>query len=422
MIYTLYILFFGIWLYNTYNRYGFNASCFILSLYLVGTVNCFLMSIIYPNYITHPDRVTIFSVSIHITLLWLLMYPLIRYINSFRIENFISTEWILKFISGLIIISAIFSFYFSMKDIGRIFTYGNLLTARTASMNGDFTNNLVLNYGIIGYFSSLCLPLSFLAVFLALYMKFCLHRFNGLSTSLLFCSLCYPLNQLVGVGRDGIVFWIFYITFTLILLKQYIDFKRYKKFFFCCGIILIIVFCMLMAISNDRFENSQYGVLHSLMRYGGEQFYLFSYDLKRFFDEGYSNVSELFELFSGKSAETSNLNERIKADYFLNTFSTIAGSIIKRVGFYNTLEIFICGFFIFTFIFKKETKTSIEYPAKTFGMILYADVVIKGFFYFYHYARFIQFTFLLVILIAYLGYKFTTNNNRIIYKPIPPLK
>lgn len=418
MIYFLYISFFSVWLYRTYKRYGFNASCFILSLYDVGSINCFLMSVIYPDYIAFPERITITSVSTHIFLIWLLMYPLIRYINSFKIENFICTEWIIKILSYLIIFSSFISLILSFKDIGRIFSFGNLLAARESSQEGDFTGNLVLNYGIIGYFASFCLPLSFLAVFLSFYLKFCIRKFSTLSKLLLISSLSYPINQLVGVGRDGIVFWIFFIVFTMILMKRFIDFKKYRSFIIGCSIFICGALIMLSLISKDRFEDSQYGVFHSLLRYGGEQFYLFSYDYKRFQDEGYSNIPELFELFSGQSANMSYLNQYIKADYFLNTFSTFAGSIIKRIGYHDTLKIFLCGFLIFMLIFKPERKNNIEYPAKTFGMILYSDIIIKGFFYFFHYARFIQFAFLFVIVFAYLGYKFT-NNTRIIYRPRP---
>lgn len=415
MIYLIYILFFYIWTALIYRKHGFNISCFLILIYLIGAVNCCLISNLYPDYIKHPDRITLKSIAAHILLLWLFMYPLIRYANGIKLSNLKISDEAIKTFAIIIIIPSILSIAISLVDLGQIFAFRDLSKARMATLNGDISQSYVANYGIIGYIPTFGTKISFLSLLLAFYLKFYIRKHQKLANWLIICSFSMPINNFTSAGRDGFVRWFLFLIACLILFKKYIDFKQNRKLILAVCAFLICIGTLFMAITYDRFKDSDNGVFFSFMRYGGEQFYLFSYGFQRFFDQGMTDYSHIFPIITQEKFDMMNMNQRFRADYFLNTFPTFVGTFVLYLGFYKALFLCICAFFFFNLAFWKPTRYPHISLTKIVGFSFYFEIVLAGFFYLMHGERFAQGAIVLYICAAYLISHFKRNANKVLF-------
>lgn len=411
MLFWLYIIFFLYYIFSIYKKHGFNSSCFILSIYLVGAINCLIIYSLYPSYIKHPERITIDSVLAHITLLWLFFYPLFNYGNTLKVENICMPERIIRILSFILITTSCIAILFALKDIGQILVYKDLGAARYAATGGEFSQNYVKNYGIIGIIPAFGANSSLISLFLSLYLKFYKKNHPSISNLLFISSLAMPLNNLTSVGRDGFVRWILFLIFCAIILKKYIKIREHKKFLFTLSSILVIIIIIFANITTDRFDkkNFEYGPIFSLLRYGGEQFYLFSYGFHRFFYDGMTDIQHLFPLLTNLDFDIFRLNKRFVADYFLNTFPTFVGSFVMYLGFYNALFLCLSAFFGGYLLLWKEKRYQKVSSTKMMIYLFYSEIVIAGFFYFFHGGKMAQLVITSITLISYLGSKFSLN-------------
>lgn len=401
MFIFLYVIFFSIWALQNYKQYGLNISVLIILIYLVGAINGCCIYLFYPLEIKFPERITFNSVSAHILLLWLFMYPLVRYGNSLKVNNLIIKEYRLRVYSWFVIIPSLLCILASSSDIFKVFAYGDLSAAREAYVTGDISSQYVKNFGPVGYIMCLGPSISFLSLFLFCYYKFYLKK-NGLLVNLLFIgSFGIVINNLAIAGREGFIRWIFYSIACFVFFRKYIIFKRFKKLFIGIGIFAAIMLIIFARITLDRFEDSTYGPLYSILSYSGQQFYYFSYGFDRFANEGYGALGKLFPLITNERAEAFNINSFVSADFYLNTFSTFVGSFIKEGGFENTLFLAIGAFIFLLLTFWKKYKF-VKYSLPILiGYLFYYEIIMMGFFYFLHYLRFTQLTILFYIVLAF---------------------
>lgn len=397
---SLYVIFFSIWFFLIYRKNGLNISSYIVGIYLFGMVCGILYVYCYPI-VEHPERITIASVSSHILFLWLFLYPLVRYGNTLRPDHIKISRIALDIFSWFIIVPSLLSIIISLGDIGAVLSFGNLLDARNAFITGDISNLYISRFGALGYFIAIGPQLSFIALFLTFYRIFYLKN-NSLTTKLLMLSsLGIVINNLAIAGREGIIRWILFAGFCLVFFKEYIDFRKHKKLFLSLSVVLVGILAFFMMISIDRFENSEYGVFASFLRYGGEQYYLYSYNFHFFADKGLQSIGQMFPLFSGKSLDIYDQNKLIVVDYFLNTFSTFVGSFIKQTGLFNTFIVSICAFLLFFLVFWKSKRISTPTLSKTVAFLFCYEIVLLGFFYYLHGTRMTQFSIILYIVIAF---------------------
>lgn len=333
-----------------------------------------------------------------------MMYPIIRYGNSIKIENINVSYRTLKIFSWFIVICTISCVIISIMDIGRIMLYGDFRQARDAYMMGEFeTEAPVKRFGPIGYFYAMGRLVSFIATFLFFYWKFYLKR-NQLITILLFIgSFTIAFDNLTIAGRDGIIRCVLFYLANYTLFKRYIIFKQNKGTIATLLILLAVGGYFFSAISSDRFQKSKRGVLFSFVRYGGEQFYLFSYNYQRFFDEGIYSIKTMFPLIYGDQYSAHDLNKKARADFYLNTFATIAGSFVQRVGVINSIFLVLCGFITLSLLFWRKYKFSPNISlAKIISFLILYEVLLLGFFYYMHYTRNLQLYLIFCIVFAYL--------------------
>ncbi len=400
----IYIFFFSIWLRSIYVKYGFNISAFLISLYLIGSMLCGAIMVFYPDYIKHYDRITLASVSTHIAILFLLMYPIIRYGNSIKVENIHISLPTLRLFGWFVVICSISSIIASLFDILKLFALGNFQVIRNNYLAGNLDmGSPAKRYGIIGYVIAMGPLLSFTATFLFFYLKFYLKQSNLLVMLLLVSTFTMAMNNLTIAGRDGIIRTILFYIANYTLFKKYISLKNNRLYIYLIAIFALISVIFFSAISNDRFKQSERGIFFSLIRYGGEQFYLYSYNHQRFHDKGMESFETMLPLIYGDSYIAHDLNTRAKADFYLNTFATIAGSFVQRIGVINTV-LFSCAVFISLLLifYRKYKYTPHIGLAKIITFLLFYEIVLLGFFYYIHYSSYVQKYMLISIILAYL--------------------
>lgn len=397
----LYVLFFGAWASLIYSKNGFNISCFIVTLYLIGSIFSNCIFCFYTPYIEHPERITWLSVICHIVLLWLFMYPLVRFGNAVRADKLKLNLKALDIYSWAVAVPSLLSVLVSGFDVVQIFAFGNFLDARMAAMGGEISNLYVSRFGVLGYIISFGPQLSFISTFLAFYYKFYLNKNNLLANLLVVCSLSIVLNNLAITGREGLIRWIFYCASCAVFFKKYIKYKNHKLLFNVAGIFLALIMIMFSLITSDRFEEDDYGPFFSILRYGGEQFFLFSYDFNRFFDSGYGSLAEVFPVITQQIPEIYDINSKVYADYYLNTFSTFVGTFLKEAGFWPTFALAVFSFICLSMIFWRKSKFICLSLTKLIGFLFYYEVVLLGFFYFLHIGRMTQLSMVVYILLAW---------------------
>lgn len=403
----LYIFYFSVWLFREKKKYGYTVSFYLIALYFFSSISGGILFLFYPETIKYPERVTLLSVSSHLLLLTLFLYPVIRFGNHLRIENLHVKRERLDQYAWCVVIASMLSMVASVPNIIRVFSFGNLREARTEVIYGDFTFSFVEQYGVIGYFLSLGMFISFVALILFFYYFFYLRTKGKLPIFLFVSSFATVVVNLAGAGREGFIRWFFCLFFAFFLFRRtvisYIRKNRHnKKIWFSLivfGSVLIYIFS---SITSDRFESTEEGVFYSLLRYFGEQYYIYSYHFNRFAHAVENeNILSLFPILSPHAEQISrvNLNERISADYFLNTFPTFAGSIMRRIGIYNSLLLAFISFFFMSKWFKRRFERSYSLSRFVTYLFIY-EVFMMGVFYNMYSGRITQFSILFFIILA----------------------
>ena len=398
---ALYIIVFLIWTLKNYFKFKFNISTYILLFYLFGMLSCGIIFIYYPQTIQYPERLSVFSIGYHIVFLVLLLFPLVVFGDNLRLNNIdISSKQIRK-LSWWIIAPSFVSIIISLSTIFLLFSLQNFHSARQLFLDGSLEGSFVSKLGPIGYFISLGKCCSSIALVLGIFNLF-KNRDKSLTTYLLLISsLAYPIFTLSFAGRDGILRWVQFLIFSLILTNKSLSYKRFKFFWWTLFILFVSGIIVLTTITSDRFSESDNGVLYSLFRYIGEPYYIFSYGYERF---GYNPMSDTifspFPIITQEKPELLDLNSQFSASYYLNTFHTIVGDFMIRTGILKGAILMSLISIILTTIFGlKSSHCKISFPLFT-GFIFYYEIMLTGAFYYMHNDRFIQFAIVFYILLS----------------------
>lgn len=336
---------------------GFNASTFLIFMYLIIGLASIPLLYIFKTF--DVSDITFKSISSLVLFLFLFLYPIVKMGNNkFSIQ--ISNQ-LMKIFAWYIIIFSFIAIIDSIPGAIKSFSLGDLHYARslyTESMDDleSRTNNIFLNFLLRAG-----TQYSFFAMFLAFYFKI-KEKNNLLFYLLLISSTCIVIYNLTIAGRDGIVRWIFMFIFSYLTFKHLIN-KKIKRniilYGFLVAIPLLIIF---LTITEARFGDSvqtyMFGPLYTIISYLGQSPIYFCIRFEPMFEGS---------MFS------SNINVPT------NIFSTFIGSNYYNYGFYLTLLISILFFLVFLHISKRKINYS-KFPILIAYIYLY-QVQILGIFY-----------------------------------------
>ena len=341
---------------------------------------CFLLIELFPGYV-RTSEITTANVITHLFLLGCFIMPLVYLGNKIDIKAALSSisEKSLHVFSLIVIVTGIMCIILSFPMMVETFMIGDFREARGIRFADGF-NTGFSSYGIWGIIASIGANTYFPALILFFY--YLITKKSKIMTALLFTSsLSIVVMNLAIAGRDGI------FRYGLLLLFAYITFKNDIKVFHTKKTKIIISSLLMSAIaifyiiSQSRFESSDQGVVKSLLDYAGQPFYNFSYYINRFSNQD-NPITSILPIFSSGSYEIKVINTNIS----LNTFGTIVGSFIVRIGTFYTF--IIC-------------------------VIHSVDIVMTGFFYYMQATKSQQFSLIGLLVIAFILQKLSYKNKRL---------
>ena len=389
----IYNIFFLVVLWALYqSRKRFDISCYLVAIYLVSSLSCTLLSWTSPDLIKFPDRITFESVIVHIFLLSFFSWPFIAKANKIKPNNLDISKTGVKIFALSLIIPSYLAIIASVYGVVDIIAIGNFNEARTAYLLGDVSGGYIEKYGVLGYIMSLGPQTCFIAVTLFFYCFF-YKGYKKLGYSLLIASLALVIQNLSIAGREGIIRWLMYFGFNIILFRDYISYSKCKQFWNLLIVCILFMFVFFAAISNDRFESSEGGVGISLLSYMGQPFYNFSYMYDAFANQSNQSLIEILSILGDSHKEL----EQKDVDFATNVFPTFVGSFIRSVGLLKTLLLGVIMFVICKITFYGKMKLSFY---NTIAYIVLFDVILFGVLYFIHYIRFTQITMVVYIILA----------------------
>lgn len=389
------------WLFYIYRKKKslIYPSTFLLLLYVIS------VALAYPHVIINNETLSLKPEYFQASLFFLLLiFVYFLPILSFREDKIskivLPNATLLYYFSIVIVILSIFSIFYFLPVVIRVFQMGDLNFARINMTEG----NIYVSETIFNTIASVSASLYTIAMIL-----FFIYRVLGtnkiLSNLLLISSTSYVLNVFAYVGRDGVVFWLFSFIGVYGLFKNFLqknDIKIIKKIFIYFSVIAIPFF---LAITFDRFAENPFAGMLSYIGQSFPNFCLF-YNLDRPITNGSS-----FPLFRSMLGLDVVQNERwMEGGTVSWVFGTFFKSFVSNFGRLGTLFIGIILSSIFLLIFKLKSRTL--YFHQLFVFYLYFMVFTQGVFYFRQYTRGGN-LFIILSFVFYFLFLFIRKNHNI---------
>ena len=354
-------------------------SSFLLLIY---TLSIFMSIIDIPlngDVLVTQEKYWLPSIEMWVMLLAFL-YPFQRF-NESKVEDIlVPGRQFLDVFSGVIIVLSLYSILWYFPTVMNLLR-GDLGALRNALYAGE-------EYVETGIFNTIASTSASLYVFslLLFFIYLCIGGSKWRLILLFISSMSEPIHVLSFVGRDGIVFWIFAVTFLFLVFKPYIQTKKIdkiKKYGILVGTVLLIPFVM---ISVGRFGDQEGGTFNAIVNYLGQPYVYgtlyFGIDNPPV-DVGHS--FPLFYEFTGmKLPESTGKWEEG------GTVSWVFGTFLKSWyesfgGWFGLILCCIACAVIFFSVFCKVKK--VLPMNKLFVYIVYFQVFAQGVFYFRQYTR-----------------------------------
>lgn len=394
MLLFIYVIFFGVLLYG-YSKRNINPASFLISLYLFSSIASIMLLSGYDSF--NVNRIRIEAILYHILVLFLFLFPILKFAD-FRIINvvFLPIREML-YLAWFIIVFSFFSIGTACTKLFNVISVGDFGVARTMHNAGEFAQNGVSFYELIG-------GIGVYFVLFSIVLFFYFYVFHPqrkiLSVLLLISSTSFIFQNLAVAGRDAIVRWLFSMIFSYLIFRPYIPKKKKKIINYILIVISIPIILFFYLITVDRFDGRDNPILFYVILYLGQSFIYFSYGYDLFYEPTFHGRKVFAFLFpQNEQIGSTNLNEIVYADYYLNTFSTFVGSIYNDIGNIYTLILGI-GFFIFAlFIFRNKNRISF------LTLVLYLffyEIMMLGVFYYMHGYKSAIKSFLLFFFVVFL--------------------
>lgn len=345
------------------------------------------------------------AIFIHILLLYLFLFPIIRTGNKLNISNLEISDRIFLQVSIFLIICGGLGILLSIRDILTVLSYDTIEVARqTILADGGLG---LYKYGILGYVGTIGMISPPFALFLAFYRLFIRKKPDFILYLLLFTSLSGICINLTIAGRDGIVRWIMFLISTFVIYKPYITLKLIPKFILLITIIVIIFIITIFAVVTiSRFGEGESALL-SLVSYFGQSFYYFSSLYDGVGNKSLFGFASIFPIIPGgkSSLEVAMLTNNFS--FRTDVFSTFIGSFVLYVGVIRTFLLAV-AFDILYLYFNTKCNNRLH---SFFSFLIFFQVVYIGIFYFVFNMLAWQMSFIIIYLFS--KYRIAFKSHRI---------
>jgi len=390
----IYIVFLGAaFLYN-FRKKGFNASSFLIFIYLLSSIIAAVLLLFYDFY--DASRIVWYAVVYHLVCLYLFLAPLVKVINRYSYRFHFRENWGIRMFSYISITLCSLAIVSAATKFKTILSMDNLSLARTLYNRGELHDGG--SSGLLEYFGTIGGMFSYVALFFFFYYLIFYPKQKLLIILLLVASFADPLYSLSAVGRGGIIRWGLLFVFFYLFFKNQLTRKVkriiFKSVLFLCGP-LVVVFLL---ITLSRFTGRDNPVIYFILSYLGQSFIYFSYNFDLFFNDTFGGRMNFPIFFPNSPGISDQLNEEIVADHYLNTFSTFVGSFYKDMGFFKTLILALL-FNLLASISYKYTRKPYSF-VRTIVLVILLQIFLNGLFYYMYSGTTAMRSIILIVILA----------------------
>lgn len=369
IIVSIILLFALIWIIKKKKSLIYPSTLIIL-LYFISAILAYPHIIVNNEKLSLNEEYTSAAVSF-LFLLFIFLFPLIRY-NEHKINRiFLPGAAFLKLISYIIIIISLLSIFILLPGAIRAFSFINLSDAREVGRQVE-EGLLVTIASVSSYFYIIAIILFFI------------YRAKGtnkfLSFLLLISSTSYIIHVFTYTGRDGVVFWAFSFIATYGFFKNFIS-KRDSRIIKNILIIFSLVAVPLFwAITRDRFSENPFA---GILSYIGQPIPNFCLFLNAEYPVSNGASFPLFRRIIGLEPIYTETSFYGGTNSYV--FGTFLKSFITNVDVLGTVLIAIFMSFVFLRFFSNKRNSNF-YFYQFFIYFLYFQIFSQGVFYFRHYS------------------------------------
>ena len=315
----------------------------------------------------------------YILFLSLYLFPIYYFKENRTEEIIVPSISVLDVFSGILIIISLFSIFFYLPSVIKMFRSGTAL--RLLRINLD---NTLAEYGNTGGTWNTIASVSSSMYPFAIMLFFIYYIFGNRPKRcvLLFISSTSNIIHVLSfVGRDGVVFWIIEFLVMYILFRNYLNKRQRRniKKIVSIGVAFSIIPFIIISVSRFGDGNEKFGTLKSILAYLGQMVpnYLLYFDIKN----QYYIYGTSFPLFWEIIRKEKPISMRwIDGGTESNVFGTFIKSYNINFGVIGTIIIGMIALLLFIIIFKREKKVICFHHY--FIYILYFEVLSEGLFYF----------------------------------------
>lgn len=390
----LYIVFLSGWLLVNIRKYKFNTSSLLLLLYLISAIAGSFLTYVEPSRFLFA---TFFSVLSHIILLFVFLYPIVYFGNHISLNAIKFNNVLIRRLSYFSILVGLSSIIVSIMEINNIINYDNLEVIRSIQLSQE--NMSLYEHGLLGYLATIGVVTPIFALFFSFYRLFILKKEDLYFYFLFISSFSGVSINLIIAGRDGIVRWVLFFLFNLVLFKKYISLKKISM----RGWFLLIfaLFCMItifMNISTDRF-GEQKKLYLSILEYIGQPFCFYSNTFNNVGNRSLFGFKSLFPILGGGVGPLEIA--RSSLSFRTDVFPTFVGTFVLCVGYIRT---FLMGgaFFLFSLLFNKKRATKLN---NLISYMIFYQIAYIGVFYFVYAMLAWQLSFFIIYILSRKVYK-----------------
>lgn len=399
---ALYVFFFFSWAYINYKAHGLNTSTFLLVIYLLSAFASNIVYYLYPGSIK-IEEISLISISSHLLLLFLFMFPIIRLGNLLTINIFQNTlnKVNYKYLFTFLIVTGLVAIIICIPKVIAIFAIGNFGDARGLVLDDNFDMGFY-RYGFVGILGIAGCYISFFSLFFSFYLLFIRNKCNIIFYLLLITSFTIVVVNLSIAGRDGLLQWMLFLSFCIVFYRKKITLHKIPKY-----LAIIITLCVIFTtflfikISVDRFGENTGDLIFTWLNYLGQSFYYYSYFFNYVGTDGQYGIEAIIPILSFKASVSSlaGMNQ-IYYPFPVNVFSTFVGSFILKTGYFTTLIVALFFFLLTISIKRKNIKNSI--PKLILYLTVY-QIIMLGVFYYMFPTKSSHLTFIFIYFIVYMS-------------------
>lgn len=300
-----------------------------------------LLSILVYHFIADDQNLYNIACIYYILCNLIFLYPFIK-VGNFKSSDYIFPSKLINYLAKVLIVFGLISLFYTIPKLLTFQTLINNLSEvseiRSAYYQGDA--DILKPSSFADVLANWCLYIMYLAPFCSVY--FYSKGDYKLSILLFLAALSHPLHWLLIGEREATLIFISNYIFSFVFFSDSIDKTKLKKIIKLGFLAISPLIVFLVGMTVSRFGDRDNGALGSIISYGGDQPFNFSYFFKDINIEQQKLGGVLcFSQFYPKSDFTGDLNDYITSDKYLNVFAGAPGSFLLDFGYNAIIVIFL---------------------------------------------------------------------------------